>query len=141
MSPIECPNCGREAQNDNYFKTGEDYTFCMNCGYYHSVTIKDKTKRLDELTDDDWEIFEIKKPFAAFRIKMYGDKGFIAGPIADEDQFNGIKKECSEGSRIEYLFISQFINNDILETIVVDNGPEIDSAGFSREDEDNQVSF
>jgi uncharacterized Zn finger protein len=29
---IECPNCKLEAMDDFYYKTGEEYVNCGNCG-------------------------------------------------------------------------------------------------------------
>ena len=50
---IECPNCSYEAYNDYYYKTGEEYTMCNNCGYSYSAQIINRDKPLDELTDED----------------------------------------------------------------------------------------
>ncbi len=66
---IECPNCGQEAFSDFYYKTGEEYVNCGNCGYHYSATIKDRTKSLNELDEDDFEIIELKDPYGAYRIK------------------------------------------------------------------------
>ena len=68
---IECPHCGQDAYSDFYYKTGEEYVNCMNCGYQYSATIKDRTKRLDELDEDDFEIKELKNPYGAYKIKCY----------------------------------------------------------------------
>ncbi len=40
----KCPCCGRSAIEDYYYKTQEQYTFCMRCGYYYSKTIEKYTK-------------------------------------------------------------------------------------------------
>ena len=37
---IECPNCKAEAYSDFYYKTGEEYINCNNCGYHYSATYK-----------------------------------------------------------------------------------------------------
>ena len=37
---IECPNCKQEAFSDFYYKTGEDYINCGNCGYHYAQTLK-----------------------------------------------------------------------------------------------------
>ncbi|MGE6256416.1 hypothetical protein ACQKCU_00710 [Heyndrickxia sporothermodurans] len=36
----KCPCCGRSAIEDYYYKTDEQYTFCMRCGYNYSKTIE-----------------------------------------------------------------------------------------------------
>ena len=47
---IECPNCKHEASDDFYYKTGEEYIFCQNCGYHRSATIINRDKALNELS-------------------------------------------------------------------------------------------
>ena len=112
---IECPNCKKEASDDLYYKTGEEYINCGNCGYHYSATIVNRDKKLNELTDSDWKIIELKSPFGAYRIKTY----------------NSVATECGS---LEFCSVSRFINGEIVDEMIVDNGPEIDSAGFSKED-------
>jgi Zn ribbon nucleic-acid-binding protein len=131
---IECPNCGQEAYNDFYYKTGEEYTACNSCGYRHSATIKNRDKRLDELTDDDWEITEIKNPYASFQVKIYDSIGYQCGSLENEDELNELKQSVNERDDVELFTISQLINGEIVETIIIDNGPKVDSAGFTEQD-------
>jgi len=138
ISDIECPNCGQEAYNDYYYKTGEEYINCNNCGYHYSATIKNRDKRLDELTDDDWEIIEIKNPYASFRIKIYDSIGYQCGSLTNEDELDKLKQQLEEsihaGVEVEYFSISRFVNGEIVETSIIDNGPKVDSAGFTEQD-------
>ena len=138
ISDIECPNCGQEAYNDYYYKSGEEYINCNNCGYHYSATIKNRDKRLDELTDDDWEIIEIKNPYASFRIKIYDSIGYQCGSLTNEDELDKLKQQLEEsihaGVEVEYFSISRFVNGEIVETTIIDNGPKVDSAGFTEED-------
>jgi uncharacterized Zn finger protein len=62
---IECWNCKNEAHVEYYYKTGEEYINCPHCGYYYSATIISRDKRLDQLTEDDWEIEECKEPYGS----------------------------------------------------------------------------
>lgn len=41
---IKCPCCGRSAFEDNYYKTNEQYIFCIRCGYYYTKTIEKYTE-------------------------------------------------------------------------------------------------
>lgn len=138
ISDIECPNCKQKAYNDYYYKTGEEYINCNNCGYHYSATIKNRDKRLDELTDDDWEIIEIKNPYASFRIKIYDSIGYQCGSLTNEDELDKLKQQLEEsihaGVEVEYFSISRFVNGEIIETTIIDNGPKVDSAGFTEED-------
>ena len=131
---IECPNCGQEAYSDFYYKTGEEYINCNNCGYHYSATIKNRDKRLDELTDDDWEIIEVKNPYASFRIKIYDSIGYQCGSLTNEDELNKLKQEINKHDDVELFTISQLVDGEIIETTIIDNGPKVDSAGFTEQD-------
>ena len=131
---IECPHCGQEAYSDFYYKTGEEYVNCQSCGYHYSATIKNRDKRLDELTDDDWKIVELKNPYGAYRIKSYNDIGYECGSLGDEWQFTEIKKELEKSNNIELFTVSRFVDGQIINEIIIDNGPKYDGAGFSVED-------
>ena len=43
MFARECPQCGRSAIEDNYYKTDETYIICYRCGYYYSKRIEKRT--------------------------------------------------------------------------------------------------
>jgi hypothetical protein len=131
---IECPNCKHEAYDDFYYKTGEEYVNCNNCGYHYSSEIINREKPLNELEDSDWKITEIKNPFGAFKIYQYDKAGYICGSLQNEKQLNELKADCEQDNTIEYLKISRFIDGEIKVEILIDNGPKIDSAGFTAED-------
>lgn len=131
---IACPNCGCEAYDDFYYKTGEEYVNCNNCGYHYSSTIINRDKRLDELTEADWKIVEIKDPYGSYRIKHYDSVATQCGSIEDEDVFNELKQHVETLDTVEYFSISQLINGEIVVTDIIDNGPKTDSAGFTEQD-------
>jgi Zn ribbon nucleic-acid-binding protein len=134
ISDIECPNCNQEAYDDFYYKTGEEYVNCSHCGYHYSATIKNRDKKLSELTDDDWEIKELKNPYGAYRLKVYNCIATQCGSLENKKQSNKLKTECEQDDTTEYLQISRFVDGEIKVEIVIDNGPKYDSAGFSIED-------
>lgn len=40
LSEIECPQCGcEECSSDFYYKSGEEYIFCVRCGYSYTNDI------------------------------------------------------------------------------------------------------
>lgn len=49
---VKCPCCGRSAIEDYYYKTGEQYTFCLRCGYNYSKTIKNHTNNSIEYREE-----------------------------------------------------------------------------------------
>jgi len=133
---IECPNCGQEAYDDFYYKTGEEYVNCNHCGYHYSATIINRDKLLTELTDDDWEIKELKNPYGAYRIKYYDSASTLCGSLENEEQFVEILADIREQDNVETFTVSRFINEEVGIGVihVIDNGPKFDGAGYSEED-------
>ena len=121
---IECPNCGHEAYCDFYYKTGEEYINCQNCGYHRSATITNREKLLTELTDEDWEIIELKNPYGAYRLKHVDDIGTACGSVETEEAFEDIKKAVAEMEDVEYFSLSRFVDGEIREEYIVDNSVE-----------------
>ena len=116
---IECPNCGQEASDDFYYKTGEEYVFCQNCGYYRNATIINREKALNELTDDDWDISENKHPFAAYRVSTYGNVGYYCGSLASEEAYVNLKLQIAQDPEINYFSLSRFVDGEIKEEILI----------------------
>jgi Zn ribbon nucleic-acid-binding protein len=131
---IECPNCKSEAWCDFYYKTGEEYVNCHNCGYHKSVTILNRDKKLSELTEEDWKVEELKNPYGAYRIKVYHSIATQGGSLENEEQYNELKKTIEDDMEVEFCSVSKFINGEIVTEMIVDNGPKVDSAGFTIED-------
>jgi len=131
---IECPNCKHEASDDFYYKTGEEYVNCGNCGYHRSATIVNRDKKLSELTEDDWKVEELKNPYGAYRLKVYHSVATQCGSLENEEQFNELKKTIEDDMEVEFCSVSKFINGEIVTEMIVDNGPKVDSAGFTIED-------
>lgn len=131
---IECPNCKEEAFSDFYYKTGEEIVNCNNCGYHKSVTIVNRDKKLFELTEDDWKVIELKNPFGAYKLKVYHQPGFQCGSLENEEQYNNFKTVNDVDVEIEFCSISRLIDGKIVTELLIDNGPEVDSSGFTIED-------
>jgi len=131
---IECPNCKQEASMDFYYKTGEEYVNCSNCGYHKSVTIINRDKKLSELTQDDWKINELKNPYGAYRLRVYNTVGYQCGSLENEEQYNYLKTANEVDVEIEFCSVSRLIDGEIVTEVIIDNGPKTDSAGFTAED-------
>ena len=136
---IECPHCKTEAYSDFYYKTGEEYVNCQNCGYHYSATIINRDKLLNELTEEDWEINELKDPYGAFRIKYYDSVAYECGSLESEEDFVKLLANLREQTNIELFTISRFVDGEIKVIHVIDNGPKVDGAGFTMED--NELPF
>jgi hypothetical protein len=134
---IECLNCKSEANSDYYYKTGEEYVNCGNCGYHFSATIVNRDKKLSELTEEDWKIEELKNPYGAYRLKSYHSIATQCGSLENEEQYNELKKTIEVDVNVEFCSVSRLIDGEIVTEMVIDNGPEIDSAGYTAEDREN----
>jgi Zn ribbon nucleic-acid-binding protein len=131
---IECPNCKHEASDDFYYKTGEEYVNCGNCGYHRSATIVNRDKKLSELTEEDWKVEELKTPYGAYRLKVYHSVATQCGSLENEEQYNEFKLQLEEDVEIESCSVSRFVDGEIKVEMLIDNGPKVDSAGFTIED-------
>tara|TARA_R110002126_G_scaffold221527_1_gene366724 strand:+ start:412 stop:879 length:468 start_codon:yes stop_codon:yes gene_type:complete len=135
---IECPNCKQEAWMDFYYKTGEEYVSCNNCGYHKSIIIVNRDKKLSELTQGDWKIDELKNPYGAYRLKLHHNIGTQCGSLENEEQYNNFKTANEVDVEIEYCTVSRLIDGEIVTEIIIDNGPEVDSSGYTAEDRQNE---
>jgi len=118
----ECPNCGKEATTDYYYKTGEEYVNCRSCGYHYSRVITNRGKKLNELTDEDWRIDEVKNPYGAFRYKIENSVAFHCGCLESEQDANEFRTEIlkQQDVVVEYAEISRFVDGDfVVEKIIV----------------------
>jgi len=134
---IECLNCKSEASSDFYYRTGEEYINCGNCGYHFSATIVNRDKKLSELTEEDWKVEELKNPYGAYRLKSYHSIATQCGSLENEEQYNELKKTIEVNVDVEFCSVSRLIDGKIVTEMVIDNGPEIDSAGYTAEDREN----
>ena len=140
---IECPNCKHEAFSDFYYKTGEEYVGCNNCGYHRSAFYKrdDDGKFVTKDGTNDYhfdnlvmDLNELKNPYGSYTLKMYKSVAKQCGSFENEEQYNEFKKTSEGDFEIEFSTVSRFIDGEIVVETVVDNGPEFDSSGFSEED-------
>ena len=79
------------------------------------------------------QYIEEVKPYAATRLKYYGDLGTLCGAVEDKQRYDEFVDFCKWMDDIEYASTSRFVDGEIVEEIIVDNGPETDSSGFTKE--------
>jgi len=100
--------------SDFYYKSGEEYVQCPDCGYYKSVEIKEdsRKKNFSDFTEDDWEITELKKPYGAYRAKSKESKAWMGGSISNKNHYNRIIKNLTDD--IDELTISRWIKGKVV---------------------------
>ena len=130
---IDCPNCGHEAYCDFYYKTGEEYINCQECGYHRSATIINRDKHLNELTDEDWEIHELKDPYGAYRLRMVGDIATQCGSVETEEAFEDVKKAVAQMKDIEYFSLSRLIGDEIILEVIYETKEDGTDSGDANQ--------
>ena len=135
---IECPNCKQEAWMDFYYKTGEEYVNCNNCGYHKSITIINRDKKLSELIQEDWKIDELKNPYGAYRLKTHNSVATQCGSLETESEHAELLQHLLNNEDVEFCSVSRLVDGEIITEVIIDNGPEVDSAGYTEEDRQNE---
>lgn len=140
ISYEDCPNCGQAAFVDFYYKTGEEYVGCQHCGYTKSIEIVRDGKEINNIKDVDFKVNEIAHPYGAYSYKEYGTVGFVWGSIATEDDATQFMLKTKDNPNLEYAYINRYVNGKHIKEVIVNNGPEFDSAGFSISDREEQLN-
>ena len=128
----ECPNCKHEAYSDFYYKTGEEYMFCNNCGYHYSAVYKrDEDGKL--ITKDGSnntsfdnlviEVKELKNPYGAYRYKFKTDTGYVCGALETEEDAESYISQMKENfdNCIEFAQMSRLVDGEIIVTSLIDS--------------------
>jgi uncharacterized Zn finger protein len=109
---VQCPNCGQnDCYNDYNYKSGEDYTFCNECGYVHDLYIK---------RDDDDNSVVINGEIQFLKVIIDNPWGCYTfenqvGTIKSEEEF--IKTfESYDKDRLQKGIISRYINGKIIKS-------------------------
>jgi Zn ribbon nucleic-acid-binding protein len=121
---IECPNCKSEdCYLDFYYKTGEEYCHCSDCGYTRNVEIQNREKNLNELTENDWLVKEIKNPWGCYRIKEIGNVGWVCGTLQNEGEYNEVYDNVLKHiDSVDEFSLSRLIDGKIEKRMVVSSG-------------------
>jgi Zn ribbon nucleic-acid-binding protein len=117
ISDIECPNCKSEnAFEDFYYKSGEEYVFCPDCGYHHQRTLKrdSENKVIQPLSYDE---VTLDKPFGSYRVKPKESIATQTGCLASQKEFEALKASfIGFEDTLEEATLSQFIEGKIVVT-------------------------
>lgn len=129
---IECPRCKEEAFSDFYYKTGEEYINCNNCGYHYCYIIKrddeGKMIKIDESKDftiDNVVIEEkeIKEPYGAYRIEFNDGVG-SCGTLETDDDYqkfvSDIVSFTNQEHNIKEVVVNKLVGDKIHKEIIFD---------------------
>jgi hypothetical protein len=127
MGQIECPRCkSEECLEDYYYKSGEIYISCPDCGYHYSSSIKrddeGKMIKLDEskeLAVDNVVREEtlLEEPFGAYLIRYEEGMG-SGGTLPTEDDYNIFVSDIvsltnQPDHKMKLVTISRFVDGEI----------------------------
>jgi Zn ribbon nucleic-acid-binding protein len=124
---IECPRCKSEdCFDDYYYKTGEEYISCPDCGYNRSSFIKRDDEgnmfKIDE--DRDFAIDNVvreetllEEPYCAFMIR-YEDGVGSGGAIPTKEEYDIFVSDIvsmtnQPDHKMEEVTISRFVDGEI----------------------------
>lgn len=114
---IVCPRCNMDdCISDFNYKTGEEFTFCDSCGYSKSVYIINRDKPINDLTDSDWNIDEIKEPYCCYRMSYNLDKYELQSIETIEEYNEFLNNIFKNIDKIKDLTISRYDGNKIIKT-------------------------
>jgi hypothetical protein len=133
ISYVECPRCKSESCFvDFYYKTGEFFSSCPDCGYHRSAFYKrdDKGKliKLDESKGLEYDnlimVEEIHtEPYGSYRIKMIEGAGSMSGTLITQEDFDKLQQEiallqASEES-VESFVVSRYVDGVIVKETII----------------------
>lgn len=132
---IECPRCKQENCIDEfYYKSGEEYVNCPDCGYYRifhykrdengEFLKKDETKGY-EFANLVPEAIHIENPYGAYRVETILGIA-TCGTIETDDDYQKFISEIvsitSQEHNIKEAVVSKLVGNKIEKEVVFQNG-------------------
>lgn len=130
---VDCPRCeSQDCFEDYYYKTGEFFSSCPDCGYHRSAFYKrddeGKLVKLDETKGSEFDNLIMveehhPEPYGSFKIQMVGDKGRMSGTLITEEDYEKLFQEMallnnSEKS-VESFVLSRFIQGKIVKKEII----------------------
>jgi hypothetical protein len=114
---VQCPNCGQnDCYNDYNYKSGENYTFCNECGYVHDLYIKRDDDDNSVVINGEIQFLEkiIDNPWGCYTFTGQ-NTGKQVGTINPEEEF--IKTfEPYDKEILKTIIISRYVNGEIVKS-------------------------
>ncbi len=101
LSEINCPKCGFErATRDYYYKSGEEFVLCYQCGYHSDILIDwEKANCADKIV---WK-HEENGGRGCYSYKSKEKPAFCLGPVA-KGTINALKSKLEDLAVCRYSF-------------------------------------
>ena len=119
---IECPKCGGEAYDEFYYKSGEEFIVCPDCGYNRRFFITNWEQK--EENGIDW-IPEFKLEeyggIGGYRLRQKGAIGHELGSFTDKQgPAEFVKLVEDNRDKIEHAEYTQLVDGKVVVTVLVE---------------------
>ena len=133
ISNVNCPRCGsEECFEDFYYKTGEIFSSCPDCGYHRSSFYKrddnGKLIKLDESKGFEFDNLVMEnilypEPFGSYRLKIKENLGSSSGTIIKSEDYDVLISEVALQQKteknVESFVISRYIDGKIVKENII----------------------
>lgn len=122
---IECPRCKQEnCIDDFYYKSGEEYINCPDCGY-HRVFHYKRDENGKFLKKDEAKEIHIENPYGAYRVETTLG-GATCGTLETDDDYQKFVSEIvsltNQEHNIKEVVVSKLVGDKIEKDVVFQNG-------------------
>ena len=121
---ISCPVCGSEAHNEVFYKTGEEFIICGECGYnrkFFIANLEDKDKAQEG--EFEWiPDFKVEEIFGCGSYKLRGKAraAYECGSfIQEESEGEFLKLVEEQKDMLEHAEYTTYKNNKLTKTILI----------------------
>lgn len=119
IQEIDCPHCKQEATLDSWYKTGEEFILCTNCGYHRSYYI-DRGDDYEDVSEPKWVTEELTNPYGIYKIKYKADIFTKLGSLEDEQHWTDFVSEVmGDKDHIEFFTLNRYVNGQIETTNII----------------------
>jgi predicted nucleic-acid-binding Zn-ribbon protein len=133
ISNVNCPRCGsEECFEDFYYKTGEIFSSCPDCGYHRSSFYKrddnGKLIKLDESKGFEFDNLVIDQkycpePYGAYKLRIVGELGGVSGTLITKEDYDGLVQEVDQLQKtensVEFFVVSRFVDGKIVKEEII----------------------
>ena len=127
---IDCPVCGHEAITDFYYKSGEEFISCNNCGYCRRFFIENYDDQRDGTAESPWiPKFKLEEVHGhgAYRLRGKGAVATECGSFVSADSeaefINLVEREKDNLEHASYTIYRE--GQAILEVVLLQGKQEL----------------
>lgn len=121
---IECPDCGSEAHDDFYYKTGEEFINCPSCGYSRRFYIRNAEELREELGSVPDYVLEEEHGCGAYRLRALGNIAYECGAFTTPDSIEAfISHVEANKDALVHAEYTTFVDGVLDKVVLIQEGP------------------